>query len=296
MKPLIFCLFLLSCGAAYTPQVPITKLPVAKVVHDTVAVKKDTIAAPPIVKASTPDDVYLQNIIDSCIKNSVTYYYLPSKRYYLSHPLIMASWGGTYYRPFTLVLDGTGKFAGTDGTGTIFDFSAMTSGFGIGIQGGKGSGIIGIKLIGAFKYKFPGAHSFYNTSLSEYTDSVCRDTRYSPYFAIVVDPFGPAAPPDGGYPGLSAYYRGSRNGSTGTVIEDCFITNWVGGIITSPNGSTQNADITLVNKIQFANMKVCVAGCQDQEKMNRVSNVMAWGVIHTCFVTGMYGAGSVGNW
>jgi hypothetical protein len=107
-------------------------------------------------------------------------------------------------------------------------------------------------------YKFPGAYAFYNTDLGKFTDGKCRDTRYSPYFAIVIDPFGPSVPPDGGYPGLSHYYRGLTNGSTGTVIEDCYFTNWVGGIITSPNGQTNNADLTSSDKIQFGNMKICV--------------------------------------
>ena len=180
----------------------------------------------------------------------------------------------------------------------------MTSGFGIGIQGGKGVEIKQIKLVGAFNYKLKNAYSFYNSILQNFTDGVCRDSQYSPYSAIVIDPFGPSVPTDGGFPGskdaygesIKKYYRGQRNGSTGTVIEDCYLTNWVIGLITSPNGFTQNAELVLADKIQFGNMKICVAGCQDQEKMNRVSNVMEWGVVHTCFAAGLYGAGSIGNW
>ncbi len=227
-----------------------------------------------------------QKGIDSCIANNIPYYYIPQGRYICKEPLILQKWirSAGYYVPFSLVIKGTSTFAGADGSGTILDFTQMKSGFGIGIQGGKGVEIHGIKLIGAFKPPHKTAQIFYNSSLGNFTDSICRDTRWSPYSAVVIDPFGPSVPADGGFPGvdgygdsLKTYYRGMRNGSTGTVIEDCNFTNWVIGIITSPNGSTQNAELLIADKIQFGNMKICIAGCQDQEKMNRVSNVMEWG-------------------
>jgi len=241
---------------------------------------------------------FFQKGIDSCIRNRIPVYFIPAGRYICRKPLILQNWVASagYYFPFSITIQGTSTFAGADGSGTILDFQGMKDGFGIGIQAGKGVEIKGLKLIGAWDYKFPGNYAFYNTDLGKFTDNKCRDTRYSPYFAIAIDPFGPSVPHDGGYPGLSVYYRGQTNGSTGTVIEDCYFTNWVGGIITSPNGQTNNADITLGDKIQFGNMKICVAGCQAQEKMNRISNVMAWGVIHTCFATGVYGKGEPGNW
>jgi hypothetical protein len=241
---------------------------------------------------------FFQKGIDSCIQNNIPVYFIAAGRYSCHKPLILHKWSTTqgYYVPFSITIQGTSTFAGADGSGTILDFGEMKNGFGIGIQAGKGVEIKGLKLIGAWNYKFPGAYNFYNTDLAKFTDGQCRDTRFSPYFALTIDPFGPSVPSDGGYPGLSTWYRGSTNGSTGTVIEDCYFTNWVGGIITSPNGQTHNADLTIADKIQFGNMKICVAGCQSQEKMNRVSNVMAWGVIHTCFATNVYGAGSVGNW
>jgi hypothetical protein len=246
----------------------------------------------------SPEDYspIFQHAIDSCIQHNIPEYFIPAGRYICREPLILAKPKPGGYSFFSLILRGTATFSGADGTGTILDFTKMNNGFGIGVQAGKGVEIIGIKLIGAFSYKFPGAYKFYNTPMKDFTDGKCRDSPYSPYFAVVIDPFGPKIPGDGGYPGLSSWYKGNHSGSTGTVIENCFFTNWVGGLITSPNGQTQNAELTIGNKIQFANMKICVAGCQDQEKMNRISNVECWGVVHTCFTTGLYGAGSVGNW
>jgi hypothetical protein len=241
---------------------------------------------------------YFQHQIDSCIADNISILYIPQGRYLCLEPLILSNWSAAqgYYAAFSLIVQGTSTFAGADGSGTILDFTQMTSGFGIGIQAGKGVEIHGIKLIGAFAPPLVNAYQFYNSTLQNFTDGKCRDSRFSPYAAISIDPFGPSIPTDSGYAGFGSFYRGSTNGSTGTVIEDCYLTNWIIGIITSPNGQTKNAELTIADKIQFGNMKICVAGCQDQEKMNRVSNVMCWGVVHTCFVLGLYGAGSIGNW
>lgn len=50
---------------------------------------------------------------------------------------------------------------------------------------------------------------FFNTSFENFKDNVSRDSRYSPYSAIVIDPFTNRStdkkPADGGYPGLSSF-------------------------------------------------------------------------------------------
>ena len=303
MNNLIFIILLAGYGASYTP--PIVNVPVGKpdtvliVTHDAPQAKLNTpqpVIIPEPNQSSEDYSPIFQRAIDSCIQHNIPEYDIPAGRYICRKPLILAKPYPGGYSFFSLILKGTATFAGADGSGTILDFTKMKDGFGIGVQAGKGVEIKGIKLIGAFNYTFPGVYKFYNASMKDFTDGKCRDSQYSPYFAVVIDPFGPKIPGDGGYPGLSSWYKGNQSGSTGTVIEDCFFTNWVGGIITSPNGQTQNAELTIADKIQFANMKICVAGCQDQEKMNRVSNVECWGVVHTCFATALYGAGSVGNW
>ena len=47
-------------------------------------------------------------------------------------------------------------------------------------------------------------------SFEAFTDGKSRDSRYSPYAAIVIDPFtnleSDKLPADGGYPGLLVYY------------------------------------------------------------------------------------------
>ncbi|WP_431212368.1 hypothetical protein ACQ86N_42735 [Puia sp. P3] len=68
------------------------------------------------------------------------------------------------------------------------------------------------------------------------------------------------------------------------------------GVCSSPNSFTRNAELTLINKIQFLNTKLCISGSQDQEKDNVVTNLGCWGTTHTVFATGLYGAHTPGNW
>jgi hypothetical protein len=109
-------------------------------------------------------------------------------------------------------------------------------------------------------------------------------------------------PSDGGYPGLASFYGlynafSTQTGSTGIEIEEMSINNFVVGICSSPNGLTRNAEITIINKIQFENCKLCISGGQDQEKANVISNIYCWGGTHTIFGTDLYGgARMAGNW
>jgi hypothetical protein len=163
------------------------------------------------------------------------------------------------------------------------------------VQGGKGVSISHLKLIGPWNYQFKDPYTFYNSSLKDMPDNGCQNTGNAPNAAIVIDPVGPKKPAVP-YHGLDSAYRGGRNGSTGIQIHDIFISGWIVGMITSPNGVTQNADLIHASNIQLQNVKIGFAGCQDQEKMNEIDHVEAWGVTHTIFCTGAYGAGSIGNW
>ncbi|HEV3223935.1 MAG TPA: hypothetical protein VGZ90_13695 [Puia sp.] len=222
-----------------------------------------------------------------------------SARYKCNNPILFYRFSGTNYNAVTIDLIGQSSFWQGSG-GTVFDFSGNSQGFGIGIQNGKGSRFIGLEVIGSFHPPALTGFNFFNCSFQNYTDGVTRDKPYSPNAGIVIDPFGPNIPSDGGYPGYSNFYRGGTGGSTGTEIIDCYISNFVAGLITSPNGQTSNAELLFVEKIQFENVKVCIVGCQAQEKVNKVSFVACWGNTHTFFMSGMgtggYGNTTPGNW
>jgi hypothetical protein len=244
----------------------------------------------------------IQLTIDLVIRNpGVQTVYIPAGTYKCNSPLICANPGSTNYTFFQISIEGETNFWAASGFSTVLDFSGFNNTFGIGLHQAKGASIRHLMLNGAWKYNVPSAYEFYNTPLGSFTDGVCRDSRYSPYAGIVIDPFGPSLPSDGGYPGLSSHYFGSNGGSTGVTLEDVFIINFVIGFISSPNGQTVNAELIRAEKIQFANMKVCIAGCQTQEKMNVFRHVGCWGTCHTIFLAGnnpeaAYGLNLPGTW
>jgi hypothetical protein len=281
--------------------------------------------------SGTTDEVPIQKTIDTLIRNYQKLHnvYFPEGIYVIAKPIIAHNWNGTFYQTYTVNLIGETSFyeaAGPYGGSTIR--ATFTNSFALGIQRGKGCRIMNLKIEGAYAPPDLSNDVFFSTSWENYSDSGCRNQPFSPYAGIVIDPFSHSSttiPSDGGYQGtdaygvsLSTYYRGNDdidpstgdliividpdNGSTGIVVDECVITNFIIGIITSPNGTTKNAELLEFNRIQFANVKGCIAGCQDQEKMNRASFLSCWGDTHTILVFNKYGASSypsvsqVGHW
>ncbi|MEO6670123.1 MAG: hypothetical protein ABIN36_11645 [Ferruginibacter sp.] len=258
-------------------------------------------------KGDNVDDyAAIQKSINTCLKNGIRTVYIPLGYYKISKPLIIRGDGmsDTAKNFCTLEILGESSFWDSN-TGTELR-PTFNNTFAIGIQRGKGCKIRKLRITGQFQPpKTATTIEFYNIDFKDFTDKVSRDNRYSPYSAIVIDPFTnvPNAKEDSSsyYPGLHKYYgtngRSSQSGSTATEIEEVSITGFVVGICSAPNGKTRNAEITMINKVQFANCKLCISGGQDQEKDNTISNIYCWGGTHTVFATGQYGAGRMaGNW
>ena len=262
---------------------------------------------------NTDDYTAIQKTINTCIRNNIRTVYFPLGRYKISSPLIIRGTSGSSKnetnndsRAFcTIELLGQSSFWDSNTGSEIIPL--FNNSFAIGIQNGKGCKVRKMKISGLFTPpSFKDSRKFYGTSFQDFTDGKCRDSRYSPYAAIVIDPFTnlrtDRLPADGGYPGLSAYYGKSgrlmtQSGSTATELEELNIAGFVVGICSSPNGLTRNAEITIINKVQFSNCKLCISGGQDQEKGNVISNIYCWGGTHTIFATGLYGNPRMaGNW
>jgi len=251
----------------------------------------------------------IQKSINTCVKNNIHVLYFPGGRYKISSPLIIRDADNSKtenQRAFcTLEILGESSFWDSNSGSEILPM--FVNAFAVGIQNGKGCKIRKLKITGLFKPPASrNTKDFYSMSFDKFSDGKCRDSRYSPYAGIVIDPFtnlpSNPMPPDGGYPTLISYYGRSgklqtQSGSTGTELEELNISGFVVGICSSPNGQTRNAEITIINKVQFANCKLCISGGQDQEKGNRISNIYCWGGTHTIFGTDLYGgARMAGNW
>ena len=265
---------------------------------------------------SVDDQPAIQKAVDTVLSTNgkLKGVYLPSGKYRIDNPVLLAKWNPTVsvefpngrYQFFSLDFIGESSFWEFDNSGTelVANFppdpvTGQISGFAIGVQLGKGVRIENIRVTGQFQYAWPGEPQFFAQTYAQFLGTLpCRDSQYSPYAGIVIDPFSTTVPPDGGYLGLTSFYRGSTGavGSTGIVIQDCFFSNFVVGFITSPNGVTLNAELVDLFRTQFRDCKACIAGCQAQEKINRVSFMACWGTTHTVLMFNQYGAGQAGYW
>lgn len=216
----------------------------------------------------------LQGKIDSA-RTSATGIVTIDRNYTIDKPLIAAKWNGTDYEFFTIQIVGYATKWDVNGRSIIratFNNAPILS-----IHKGKGVIVKGVNFQG------PGWG---------------RDSRYSPQACIAIDPFRYNLPPDGGYPTLQEWYRGkvSVSGSTGIEVENCTFNGTVIGLITSPNGYTLNAENCGFRKLRAYSVKYVIAGCQAQEKANKVEDLGAWGPSECVFYFNKYGAQQAGNW
>ena len=250
------------------------------------------------------DHPAIQKSIDTLVPicQRLSKIYFPGGNYLIDNPILLHYFTSGSYHGFTIQLIGDSVFWAASAAGSRIICSFKDT-FAIGIQGGKGVSIKGLYISGAFTPPTLTAEEFYMIDFDEYRDNTdsCQDSVNSPYSGIVIDPFSNSAlniPPDGGYPGLTAYYQGAggNGGSTGITIDNCFINNFVVGICSSPNSFTRNAENTLISNTQFQFCKLCISSSQDQEKTCKVYRSACWANSHTFFASGKYGAGTPGQW
>lgn len=221
----------------------------------------------------------LQRAADFCIVNNIRKLYLPIGRYKTSQPIIIKPQAGSMF--CTLEISGESTWWDSNAGSNIY--YTGTTGAAIIIQKGKGCVIRNLRLQGVFTPPPTNNYNqFYNLTFEQFKDGVCDVNKNHPHAGIAIDYF--------------ANSDGSVSGSTGTLIENCEITNFYVGIISSPNGTTLNAENTKINLINFENVNTCIASCQAQEKVNTVTNISCWGTAYQIFSTGQFGAGQGSNY
>lgn len=236
----------------------------------------------------------IQAAIDSAVEvNGVVY--IPHGIYRLDTPLVVYKWDGTNYQDVSIKIIGDDAMWSTGATRLYPSFKDR---FGIGIQRGKGVFIDGILLEGDYTTIFNPLDSMMKSPMSYRGDTTCRNTRYSPFAGVVIDPFSYNVPPDGGYPGMTSWYRGepNTNGSSFVRIENSSFVNFTVNAVISPNGVTKNGD-----NIQFKNIRargglIGFSGSQEGEKNNKVINIGMWGFYRFGFRWGVYGEQKQGHW
>ena len=235
----------------------------------------------------------LQGMIDTAVATDGIVYV--NRNYTIDKPLVAAKWNSGSENYDTTTIKIVGKATMWDSgrnsvvTATFKDAPILST------YRHKGSLIDGINFQGGYRTPVMTDEQFFNADFATYGDKTCRDSPYSPYASVAFDAFASTVPADGGYPGLTSYYRGKGSGgSTGCVINNCTVNNTTAGIVLSPSGLTANNELHTFSNIRSYHTKALFVGGQAQEKSNRLINVNCWGRCHTVLQFGGYGTGTPG--
>ncbi len=230
-----------------------------------------------VLPINSDNSAGLQKTANTVIKNyeTMSVLYLPKGIHRFSRELKLQDFYDNKYWGTTLRIHGEGSMF-NGGYGSKLLYTSFT-GNAISGQMLKGAEIDHLTIEGQFQPPvFINDRLWFAQTMEQF-----RDKRCSPLYAgICIDP------------------DGSKNtgGSTGVKIHDCNISNFTYGILISPNLTTYNADVILIEDVNLWSLLVGVAGSQAQEKYNVLENVVCWGGTHTMYTFGMTGKKQNGNW
>jgi hypothetical protein len=246
------------------------------------------------------DYPYLQKAINWCLQNRTQgTLYIPAGEYLLSKGLLLRkdinADGKTEFVSLDIIGD---KISGTDndanGGETVLLCADITD-FGIGIQKGK---TMAIKNI-AFRGSNTAGYKINDMNIGEaktadFLSPGVRNNKYSPYAAIVIDPFGTSEVlGQNRYPQRTALYTETSNGGSSAIaIEGCFIRGFAVGIMNSPNGFTQNAEGHTIEDIWVSYCVSGIANGQSQARTVFCKNIKCWGGTMCVFDHLRYGNGT----
>lgn len=219
----------------------------------------------------TDDTTAIQAAIDSCIAStSIKKVKFRPKTYLISGPLILAKLSASTYSFFNVDLEGSvNANAGVTGQSTKIKCT-HTDTFAIGLQNARSCSIRNLVIEGGRVDASKTSKNVAEYSVENWAVSGVRDTVYSPYSGIVIDPFGTSVPSDGGYPNLSSHYNATAAGSSGVSIYNCFVYYFTVDVMISPSGSTSNAESINVYNCRLYNSKVAWASGQSQTRNCRL--------------------------
>jgi len=232
----------------------------------------NTVGHPVDVTGVVDSAAGIQVAIDQCIATGRKLF-MPVGVYKIASPLFIYKWNGSAFTFASVTIEGEklahdSELAGSVNSTRIVPTFKDT--FALGIQNGRSVRVKDIAFVGLNTFGIgSGLTAPYYPEMmtnSTFVNNGVRDSRYSPYAGICVDPFGTAVPADGGYPGLTAHYVASASGSSRIQIEGVVCQNFTVGAIVSPNGSTSNAEDIAFKDCGLNFNKVGLAICQNQSR------------------------------
>lgn len=250
----------------------------------------------------------LQKTSDTMIANAVsgmtrTLYMVPGT-YKTNTTWMMHDWNGTTYAgQWTLNVEGNWRACFSNNNGYPLIIPTFKDGPVIGMQRGIASRIMGVCFQGVIP-SLLAYDAFVQSSFAAQNTAGVRDSVYSPFAAIVIDPVtnNPATiPPDGGYPQLNGsepgglnWYRGtgSHGGSSGMYISNCHIIGFTVDIMISPNGDTQQTEDITIEDCFLDTANVAIAYGQGQNDNCHVIRCRSWDNVWCVVDTVTYGGGT----
>jgi hypothetical protein len=169
---------------------------------------------------------------------------------------------------------------GTDGWLSKIFYTGK-SGYAFGVQLGHGILIENLMIQGVYN---PPAITAANIGVIKFTDWIqpgITDTRYDPYAGFSIDP--------------SPNANGQQGGTSGVMIRDCAVKNFMVGFAVSPNGVTTNAEMINFIDDDVEACRIAFAICQDQSKEIHIDRFKCWAATYTILDGLTYGAGTGGG-
>jgi len=192
---------------------------------------------------SADDYDEIQKCIDAAIVSEVSSVRLLSGIHRISKGLLIRASAGQV----TMTMEGVFNYNGDPGTAI---YCTDSTNFAIGIQGGRACQIKNMYIAGFNRSYNPTTAQVIANTPAQWRAQYGRDTRYSPFAGIVIDPFKNGVTADGGYPEFTAQYSLSQATSAQVNIENVVIRYFIVGIAVSPSGqNTNGSEIKIENAI-----------------------------------------------
>lgn len=182
---------------------------------------------------SNDDTDEIQKCIDDAIESSVGFIRFLSGYHLITKGLLVRNGSNTV----TLTIEGKSNYDGAVGTSIVCNHN---DNFAIGIQGARLCVIRDLYIAGLGRTYNPTITQIISNTKAQWATQYGRDDRYSPFSAVVVDPFKTTAPSGGGYPGFSGQYSNSHALSSQVVLERVVMRYFVVGSMISPSGANGN--------------------------------------------------------
>lgn len=233
----------------------------------------------------------IQKAIDTAIKNYLPSVYLPRGTYNIAKGLLFIAdrdGNGNYAEQVTVDFFGDKKTQATNNSETVLNCTHVDN-FAIGGHLLKTCSFRNFALKGLNVLSYSHLQAW--SAATSYLTADSRDNRYSPFAAIVLEPFHSNVTEGNQYPGFEDYYTGVTvgSGSTDCRFEGITINGFTVGVLLSPNGVTQNNESHVFDGFWLSNLKVGYATCNSQERNIKISNWKIWESVRTCFTNCLYG-------